>query len=973
MGTHMYGFKLIREAEIAEVNSKARLYRHVQSGAELLSLENDDENKVFGITFRTPPRNSTGVAHIMEHSVLSGSRKYPVKEPFVELVKGSLNTFLNAMTFPDKTSYPVASQNLQDFYNLIDVYLDAVFFPLLSPYTFQQEGWHFELEGPADPLQMRGVVYNEMKGVYSSPDNRLDEKSQQILYPDTPYGFDSGGDPEVIPQLSYAEFKAFHDTYYHPANARIYFYGDDDPQERLRITGAYLDDFRQLPVNSKIAAQARMSQPLRLELPYETSAGEEAGKAYLTVNWMLEEVGNAERMLALRILEYILIGTPASPLRKALIDSGLGEDLVGRGLDAGLLQMMFSVGMKGIALKDTGKVEELILRTLDEISAEGIHPDMLQAAINTIEFQLRENNTGAYPRGLLVMLRSLGNWLYDKDPFEPLAFEAPLKAIKDKVAGGQPLFEELLRELFVGNLHRATLTLTPDAGLARRRVEAEQAHLEQVRAGLTQAELEETIADTRELKRRQEAPDTPEALATIPTLKLEDLEREIKTIPLEVQPVGETRVLYHDLFTNGILYMDLGLNLHALSQAQLPYVRLFGRALTETGTRQQDFVQLLQRIGQKTGGIAPVTFTSAVRGQPQGAAWLFLRSKAMLDQTGDLLAILQEVLTSACFDNRTRIRQMALDERAGLESRPADMGHRVVNSRLRSKYNEADWAAEQMGGVSYLYFLRELVERIDADWPAVEETLYGIRDTLLQQGNLLCNVTLEQSGWSRVQAMVSAFLSALPGGRPGQQVWQAPPQADSEALTMPLRVNYVGAGTDLYRQGYSLDGSVMVILQFLRNSWLWEKVRAQGGAYGAFASFDPLSGVLTFLSYRDPNLLRTLEVYSGSQKFLQELQLERPELTKAIIGAIGDLDAYMLPDAKGYTSMVRYLTGMNDEERQRLRNEVLGAQPADFHEFGETLSKVRDPYQVAVLGSAEAVEAAERERPGVFVEVKKVL
>ncbi len=969
--TLLHGFELIREMDIPEVNSKARLYRHQKTGAELLSLENDDENKVFGITFRTPPRNSTGVAHIMEHSVLNGSRKYPVKEPFVELMKGSLNTFLNAMTWPDKTAYPVASQNLQDFYNLIDVYLDAVFYPLLSPYTFQQEGWHFELESPEAPLNIKGVVYNEMKGVYSSPDNLLDEKSQQLLYPNTTYGLDSGGDPDVIPELTYEEFTAFHDAYYHPSNARIYFYGDDDPEERLRILDGYLKDFEPALINSSIALQPRLPAPVSFSLPYESSEGED--KAFLTLSWMLTEVGAPETLLALRILEHALIGTPASPLRKALIESGLGEDLVGRGLETGLLQMMFSVGMKGIALDNTAQVEELILNTLKDAAEQGIDKDTLQASINTVEFALRENNTGSYPRGLLVMIRALNNWLYGKDPFEPLAFEAPLSAIKERLAKGEQPFEELIRRQLTLNPHRVTLTLTPDPQLAQRRAEAERARLEQTQTQLGPEQVQNIVLNTLELKRRQEAQDTEEALAAIPTLQLQDLDREIKTIPLETLAAGETKILYHDLFTNGIVYLDLGFNLHALRQDLLPYMRLFGRALVETGTQQQDFVQLLQRIGQNTGGIGASRFTSAVQGKSEGEAWMFLRSKAMLAQTGELLAILKDILLSARLDNKERIRQIVLEERAGMESRLADIGHRIVGSRLQAMYDPADWASEQMGGVSYLFFLRDLIPQIDSDWSAVSRRLEEIRDTLFKQSNMLCNVTLDQPGWREVEPQLRQFLSGLPGGKAGMQSWQPPHQPGSEALTMPLRVNYVGEAANLYDLGYQLDGSVMVITGYLRNSWLWERVRAQGGAYGTFDTFDRHSGVITFLSYRDPNLLRTLEIYNNSGKFLQDLDLNPSELTKAIIGTIGDLDSYMLPDAKGYTSMVRNLLGTTDEERQRLRDQVLDTQPADFHAFGEVLAKISARDRRVVLGSAEAVEAANAESPGTFEEVKRVL
>src|SRR6202165_459309 len=441
--TATHGFELIREQALAEINSTARYYRHAKTGAELLSLLNSDENKVFGATFGTPPADSTGVAHILEHSVLCGSRKYPIKEPFVELMKRSLNTFLNAMTFPDKTCYPVASQNVQDFYNLIDVYLDAVFFPRLTPQIFQQEGWHYELDAPDAPLIYKGVVFNEMKGNYSSPDSMLRELSQQSLYPDITYGLDSGGDPKHIPDLTYAQLKAFHQRHYHPSNAKLFFYGDDDPDERLRLLDAYLGAFGPIDVDAKVPLQPRFTAPKRLARTYaagnadlEARSGDEAGteqatkETMLTVNWMLDEVVDVEAALALAILDHVLVGTPAAPLYKALIDSGLGEALTGGGLDDGLRPPMFSVGLKGIDPADAEKVELLIADTLGALFEKGIDPLTIEAALNTVEFRLRENNTGAFPRGIVFMLRALESWLHGRDPVRPLAFEAAPGAVE---------------------------------------------------------------------------------------------------------------------------------------------------------------------------------------------------------------------------------------------------------------------------------------------------------------------------------------------------------------------------------------------------------------------------------------------------------------------------------------------------------------------------------------------------------------
>ncbi len=968
-----YGFELVREQNIFEINTNAKLFRHVKSGAELLSLENNDENKVFGITFRTPPPDSTGLPHIMEHSVLCGSRKYPVKEPFIELVKGSLNTFLNAMTFPDKTSYPVASQNVKDLYNLIDVYLDAVFYPRITPNIFEQEGWHYELEDSETPLTFKGVVFNEMKGAYSSPDSILARYSKQSLFPDTPYGVDSGGDPVEIPRLTYEQFKAFHETYYHPSNARIFFYGDDDPEERLRFLDGYLQDFEAIAVASEIALQNRFEQPNRLTVPYDASEDESsAKKGMMTMNWMLAEIDDPETTLGLGILSHILVGTPASPLRKALIDSGLGEDLTGGGVSAELRQSMFSTGLKGIAAADTEKVEKLIVDTLNALVQDGIDPDMVEASLNTLEFNLREMNTGSYPRGLIVMLAALSTWLHGKDPFAALAFEAPLHGVKERLKAGESYFEQLIETYLVKNPHRTTVLLKPEPDEGKRQKSAEEERLAQVRATMRGEEVETTITRTAELKRLQETPDPPEALATIPMLTLNDLEQKNKLIPLEVIEKGAAKVLYHDLFTNGIVYLDLGFDLHVLPQELLPYVPLFGNALTKVGTEQEDFVKLSQRIGRKTGGIWASVFNASVLESDQSTVRLFLRGKATVAQTDDLLRILRDVLLTVKLDNQERFKQLVLESKARKESSLVPGGHGVVHTRLGAHFNESGWFSEQTGGVNSLFFIRQLAEELEKDWPSVLAKLEELRRILVNRNAMICNVTLDNTNWTQFQPKLEQLLDELPAAAAPTVAWTPQQLPDFEGLTIPARVNYVAKGTNLYDLGYTYHGSSAVILNYLRTSWLWEKVRVQGGAYGGFCTFDRRSGVFSYISYRDPNLLKTLENYDQTAQFLKQLELSEDELTKSIIGVIGQIDNYQLPDAKGYTAMVRYLMGETDEKLQQVRDEVFSTTDNDFKAFADILQQVNEKGLVVVLGSQEAIEQANIERSN-WLETLKVL
>ncbi len=968
--TQQHGFELIETRVLPELNTTAQRYRHIATGAELLSLQNDDENKVFGITFRTPPADSTGIAHILEHSVLCGSRKYPLKEPFVELLKGSLQTFLNAMTYPDKTCYPVASTNLQDFYNLVDVYLDAVLHPRITPEVLQQEGWHYELASAEEPLRYKGVVFNEMKGANSSPERILYRASQSSLYPGHTYGVDSGGDPAVIPNLTYEHFKRFHEDFYHPSNARIYFYGDDPPEERLQFLNTVLSEFSHREVDSSIPLQARFDEPRRIEQTYAAGA-QDAPKGYVTLNWMLDEVEDAELGFGLALLEHMLIGTTSAPLRKALIDSGLGENMAGTGLGE-LRQLWFSVGLKGINPTSAETVEHLILDTLRGLVENGIDQGTVEASFNTMEFALRENNTGSYPRGLSLMLRSLNTWLYDGDPFAPLAFEAPLLAIRERLARGERYFEGLIDWFFLKNEHRTTLLLRPDAEQGARERAEEEARLASVREQLSPADIQQVIADTAHLRELQEAADSPDALAALPSLKLSDLSVQNKQIPLEEQDRAGAKVLYHNLFTNGIVYLDIGLNLHTLQQQFLPYVTLFGRALLETGTVNLSALQLQQRIGRETGGIHASSFTSAVRGSSISKSRMFLRGKATIAQTGELLQIIRDVLRTARFDNQERIRQIVLEEKASREAALVPSGHSVVNSRLRAKFNEADWASEQIGGISYLFFLRRLAQAVDEDWPTVQGVLEQMRKMLLNRNALLVNVTIDATNYAQVVPQLDAFLESLPAGSVVPAEWVTRTTTDYEGLVIPAQVNYVGKGANLYEQGYQLHGSALVISRYLRTSWLWDQVRVRGGAYGGFCVFDPRSGVFSYLSYRDPNLLGTLDTYDRSGQFLRELELNEQELTRAIIGAISDFDSYQLPDARGYTSMVRWLAGDDDEYRQQLRSEVLSTTTSDFRRFAETLDTIRANGIVVVMGGETALNAANSERSG-LLELTQVL
>jgi len=955
-------FNLIEEKSIPELNATAKLYVHKRTGARVLSVVNDDENKVFSINFRTTPKDSTGVAHILEHSVLGGSEKYPVKEPFVELLKGSLATFVNAFTYPDKTCYPVASQNLQDFYNLIDVYMDAVMHPLITEETLMQEGWHYELDDPANPLTYKGVVFNEMKGAYSSPDNLLARTIQQSLFPKHVYGIDSGGDPRNIPDLTYAAFKSFHETYYHPSNSFIFFYGDDDPEKRLKLIESYFAPYKKLKVKSQVPLAKPFKKPKKVVYSYDAGQDKDIRKKhYFTVNWLLPDTSDPVIDFSLQILAGILIATPASPLKKALLDSGFGEDLAGLGLENELRQHIFSTGLKGTRAGDAAKIEKLIFDTLQALVRDGIDPDMTAAAINTLEFRLRENNTGSFPRGISVMLRALVTWLHEDDPFKLLAFEAPLTEIKSRLAADRKYFENLIQIHLLDNPHRTSLRFKPDPELGRRFEEEEKNRLAAIRETMSEEQILGCIKTAKHLKQLQEAPNSPEALGTMPFLQLSDLEKENKTIPIEIIQIQDTPVLYHDLFTNGIVYLDLGFDLHALPKELLPLTEIFARALLEMGTDKEDYVKLSQRIGKYTGGIHGSALSTTTFGSRENVSKLFMSGKATMGRAAELLKILKDILLSTNFDNRERLKQIVLEEKSGLESSLVPSGHAYANRRVRAQFGGAGWVNDQIGGIGYLFALRKLASDIDKKWDSVLNRLEAMRSLLINSKSLICNITIDSANWKVFQPHFENFIFGLPEKETDLKPFEVEFHIEKEGLTIPAQVNYVGKAANLYDLGYELDGSSHVILNYLRTTYLWEKIRILGGAYGAFCSFDSNSGILSFLSYRDPNLDATLENYNNAAGYLKNLDaasLSGSELTKAIIGTIGDMDSYQLPDAKGHTSMMRYLTGKTDEMRQKERDEVLSTNGEDFITFGDVLEKLARSEAVVALGSQSAIEGA---------------
>ncbi len=952
-------FNLLREETLSEVNGRVRLFEHKKTKAQILSICNDDENKSFGVTFRTPPKNSTGVAHILEHSVLCGSEKYPVKEPFVELLKSSLQTFLNAMTFPDKTTYPVASTNLQDFYNLIDVYVDAVFYPRITENTLAQEGWHIHAENTdIDTWIYKGVVFNEMKGVYSSPDSVLAEQTQQAVFPDNIYNLDSGGNPEEILNLSFEEFKEFHDKYYHPTNSRFFFWGDDPEEARLEILEKLLAPFEAIELNSSVALQKPLDYERKIESLYAFESDEEEinGKnSHVTVSWLLCEGKEAEEVMILEMLEHILIGLAGSPLRKALMDSGLGEDVTGVGLETDLRQTYFSIGLRSIAATDGDKTELLVMDTLAGLYEDGLEQKIIDSAISAMEFSLRENNTGTIPRGLSAMIQSLSTWLYDEDPLLPLAWEKPLASIKARLATGEKLFENAIKKYFLDNMHRVCLVLHPDESLAEALEEKEKNRLLNSVKDLSEAEKLEVVKLAEALEEAQEREDSPEALATIPTLSLEDIPVTGKLNPLEVAESGEPTVLHHEIDTTGILYTRILLPITNLSKEELPLLSLYCRALTEMGTTERDFVDLGLEISAQTGGldVSGSVHTKVDADEP----YLYLKvfGKAVEEKIPALANLMQEILCKPNFQNKERFMQMVWEEKARYEQGIVPAGHNLLASYLGGMFSKSGHLSEIMGGVPYWNFIRKFAQNIEEDFEKCKQALENLHQKVICAQNAVISLTgtapLLQKG-----QIFKDLVQALPT-KQGQDVnydYAFAPKA--AGLIVPAQVNYVGLAGNLKETGYAFHGSSHVITRFLRMGYLWDRVRVQGGAYGCFVRYARNSGNFLFASYRDPNVERTIKVYSKAAEYLGNLNLTQAELTKSIVGAMGDVDSYRLPSAKGNAALWEYISGYTPEMQAKNREEVLGTTLADFHNFAPYLQKLIDNATPAALGGPAVTE-----------------
>lgn len=947
-----HGFRLLEEKHVKEVNSLVRLFMHEKSGAKLLHMENDDDNRVFSITFRTPPPDSTGLPHILEHSVLCGSRKYPTKEPFVELVKGSLNTFLNAFTFPDKTMYPVASRNEKDFFNLMDVYLDAVFHPNIYKYPeiLKQEGWHYELDSDDGDITYKGVVYNEMKGAFSSPDSVLMRKIQETLFPDTPYGKESGGDPEVIPQLTQAEFIAFHKKYYHPSNSYLFLYGNGNLLEQLDfIDSRFLKDFDKAEVDSQLPLQKPYKALHEAAIPYPVSANEETKeKTYFSLNFVVGTATEPETCLAMEVLEHILLGTPASPLKKALVEAGLGKDVFGK-YDSSILQPVFSIVIKNSEPEKKAAFTRIVFETLERLTREGLDKKLVEAAINVKEFHLREADFESYPKGLIYNIKAMDSWLYDASPTIHLEYEPLLEKIKTALNGDY--FEEMIKRYFLNNTHSSLLILEPKQGMAEAKAEETRKMLADLKASLSKNQLKALVEQTAALKAWQNKAENPAELEKIPLLTLADISTKSEALQQELRSEAGIKILQHPLFTNGIAYIDLLFDTASVPQPLLPYIPLLASVLGKVSTEKYSYTDLSNEINIHTGEIR---FSVQIFGEKENEAIyhpkLTAKGKALMTKLPRLLEIMGEIIAGSRADDKRRLKEIIQEIKSRMEIRISNEGYPTACKRLFSYYSEEGAYIEAVTGLTYYKFIADIERNFENRLDTVIESLKQVADIVFNKSNLVVGVTCEEKDYEAFRQNLPLLLGRLGDKTASPAKYRFELSVKNEGLMTQSKVQYVAKGYNFIKLGYAYTGSIQVLKTIARYTYLWSRIRVQGGAYGAFSGFER-NGNMFMVSYRDPNLKETLQAYDELPQYLEQLDISDREMTKYIIGTISKIDLPLTPYMKGERAIEYYFRRISAADIQREREEILKTKQTDIRKLSDMMREIALRNCYCVLGS----------------------
>ena len=950
------GFRVERIEPVQEVNGTAYMLKHEQSGARLLYIDTEDTNKVFHIAFRTPPHDSTGVAHILEHSVLCGSRKFPLKEPFVELVKGSLNTFLNAMTYSDKTVYPVASKNDADFHNLMDVYLDAVFYPRVAkdPMIVMQEGWHYELESPEDPLTYKGVVYNEMKGVYSSPDSQLDHHKMKLLYPDTTYGHDSGGYPDNITDLTYENFKAFYDSYYHPSNSYIYLYGDMNIEETLAfIDGEYLSNFQAIDVDSSIAMQAPLSEPVVASFPYGIGNDEsDKGKAIHSLTYVFPEMSFTQS-LAFEVLNHALFTSGSAPLKEALVKANIGSDVSGAYMD-GIRQPLFEISVTGSEIEKQAQLQEVVENTLRQLVDAGLDKELLEASLNRIEFILREADFGGRPIGLAYGLRVMDNWLYDNDPLELLHYEEALVNIRKGLSG--TYFEDLIRQSILNNNHKVLVSIYPERGLQERKDAEVKVHLAAVKAKMSPEEIEAIVEQTKRLKLRQEAPDSDEALASIPLLELSDLNPNIEEVERRESKIGNTTVHFVPTFTKGINYVGLYFNLSCLTEDELFYADILSDIIGRINTSERGYEALAKDINMNLGGLSSdITAISKDGKRDEFTPLMIVRAKALHSKLPDLCRLINEVVQKADYSDDRRLTELVQESKAIWDNEAFRRGNSIVSQRVMAQVSAVGKFRDN-GNFGYYQKISELASN-PAALPLLPEKLADVARKIFRANNVDIMFVGEEGELEAFEHLMKPLIETWDTTELSNDTLKITRLSGNDGIVTAGKVQYVAQGGNFVDHGYKHVGPMSVLETILRYEYLWIRIRVQGGAYGAFANFYD-DGNMIFCSYRDPNLVETLNVYKELPQYLREFTLTNREMRKYIIGTMSSLDLPMTPALRGPRAMGMYFSGAKLEDKVEFRKQVIACKPEDIVALADVVEPVLKDNHICTMGNEQKIKDA---------------
>lgn len=946
-------YTIVEQTKVEEINSEAYSLEHNGTGAKILILKNDDDNKTFSITFRTTPENSTGVAHILEHSVLCGSEKYPVKEPFVEMAKGSLNTFLNAMTYPDKTMYPIASRNNKDFKNLMSVYLDAVFFPNIykDETILMQEGWHYELENPEDELKYKGVVYNEMKGVYSSPDSMVYRKIYRGLLPDTTYGVDSGGNPKDIPNLTQEEFINFHKKYYHPSNAYIVLYGDIDINERLEfLHNEYLSKFSKEKIDSKIKLQKPFKEIKEIQEYYSISKeDDDKNKSFFTYNFAVSSTSDVTKNLAYEVLEYVLIDAQGAPLKKALLEKGLCEDVYGS-FDKGIAQPVFSIIAKNVDENKKDEIKNVIMEVLKKVIDEGVDKKFLEAALNKKEFYLREGDFDRYPKGVIYSMVVNDSWIYDGDPLRYLVYEDDLKELREKI--NTNYYEELVKEAFIDNKFATLMMVSPKKGLEEEETKALHDKLQKIKASMDKDTIDTIVKNTELLKKKQETPDSPETLKVIPTLELSDIDKEAERLPLTVGKYNNNTYLYSNIFTNKILYPTFLFNTKSVAEEDISYIPILARLLTRVNTKNYTYEELAKEIDFYTGGIdcgSSAFFYNDT--DTDFFPYMSVKGKTTEANTKKLLELMDEVILNSSFEDKNRVKEIIFELKSRIESSLNSRSHVIAATRALSYVNKNHRYLERNSGYSFYIFLCKLSEDIENDFDGFKNKMEQLRNEIFNKDNLYILLTCGEEEEKTFRNEIDIFYNSLGDKKFEPKDYKLELEADNEGFTTSGTVQYVAKAGKID----NYNGSAAVLKSILSLDYLWNKVRVMGGAYGCFASIGR-SGNLFFTSYRDPNLNNTIDVYNNAYEYIKNFDATKDEMKKYIIGTIAEIDAPLTPAAMGEKAQANYLKRLTYEEVQKEREEILSTTVEDIRAHSEDIKKVMEDNNLCVIGNEKKIK-----------------